>query len=110
MRRSLLGPDTEFVGGDPDQDDPPRIRTTASAATSDFLIPGSISQRAIDEYVRHSFEADPVRVDGQAAFFSRLGTADRSWVTLAGGDHAVHLETPRPTFIHVMVSFLRQPR
>lgn len=138
-----VGPDTEFAGGDPEPDDPPRTRTTASAAASDFLIPGSISQRAIDEYVRQSLEADPVRVDWrdltdwgeldpsevivptlliqgerdpyaptvrQAAFFSRLGTADRSWVTLAGGDHAAHLETPRPTFIHVMVSFLRQPR
>ena len=27
-----------------------------------------------------------------------------------GGDHAAHLETPRPTFIHAMISFLRRPR
>lgn len=43
--------------------EPPRTATTAEAAASDFLVPGSISQKAIDEYVRHSLEADPVRMD-----------------------------------------------
>lgn len=138
-----VGPDTDFSGSGVESDEPPRTPTTAAAAASDFLIPGTISQRAIDEYVRHSLEADPVRVDWrdqagwselnpsevlvptlliqgekdpyaptdrQAAFFSRLGTADRSWVTIAGGDHAAHLETARLSFIHAMVSFLRQPR
>jgi pimeloyl-ACP methyl ester carboxylesterase len=136
-----VGPDMDFSGGGPDPDEPPRIPNTAAAAASDFLIPGTISERAIDEYVRHSLAADPVRVDWrdlagwseldpskvlvptlliqgekdpfapterQAAFFSRLGTADRTWVTIAGGDHAAHLETPRPNFIHAMVSFLRR--
>ena len=137
------GPDAKFPDADPDLGEPPRTPTTAAAAASDFIIPGAISQRAIDEYVRHALEADPVRVDWrdqagwreldpskilvptlllqgekdpfaptarQAAFFSTLGTADRSWVTLAGGDHAAHLETPRAAFIHAMVSFLSQPR
>jgi len=137
-----VGPDTEFSAGASEPDEPPRTPTTAEAAASDFIIPGSISQRAIDEYVRHALEADPVRADWrdlagwndldpsevfvptlllqgekdpfaptarQAAFFSRLGTAERTWVTLAGGDHAAHLETPRATFIHAVVSFLRRP-
>ena len=137
-----VGPDTEFSAGASEPDEPPRTPTTAEAAASDFIIPGSISQRAVDEYVRHALEADPVRADWrelagwndldpsevfvptlllqgekdpfaptarQAAFFSRLGTAERTWVTLAGGDHAAHLETPRATFIHAMVSFLRRP-
>jgi alpha-beta hydrolase superfamily lysophospholipase len=123
--------------------DPPQVPTTAEAAASDFITPGSISQRAIDEYVRRALEADPVRVDWkdlhewneldparvrvptlllqgerdpfaatprQAALFTRLGTADRTWVTLAGGDHAAHLETPRARFIHALVSFLDRPR
>lgn len=49
---------------------PPREATTAEAAASDFLVPGVISQNAIDEYVRHSLEADPVRADwrGQAQY------------------------------------------
>jgi pimeloyl-ACP methyl ester carboxylesterase len=138
-----VNPDREYSGSGTYPDEPPRTPTTAAAAASDFLIPGSISQRAIDEYVRHALEADPIRVDWrdmagwndldpaevliptlliqgemdplapssrQAAFFSRLGTADRTWVTIPGGDHAAHLETPRPRFIHAMVSFLRQPR
>ena len=55
-------------------------------------------------------EKDPLaRTPRQAAFFSRLGTADRTWVTLAGGDHAAHLEVPRARFIHALVSFLRRP-
>jgi alpha-beta hydrolase superfamily lysophospholipase len=36
---------------------------TAEAAASDFIVPGSISQRAIDAYVAASLAADPVRVD-----------------------------------------------
>ena len=137
-----VGPDTEFPVDREEPEQPPRRPTTAEAAASDFTIPGSISQRAIDEYVRHALEADPARVDWralvewnelnpaevlvptlllqgekdplapserQAAFFSRLGTADRAWVTIAGGDHAAHLETPRPAFIHAMISFLKRP-
>jgi pimeloyl-ACP methyl ester carboxylesterase len=138
-----VGPDTDFSSRDPVPDQPPRVPTTASAAASDFIIPGSISRQAIDEYVRHALAADPVRVDWrnleewreldpakirvptlllqgekdpfaptdrQAAFFSRLGTPDRSWVTIAGGDHAAHLETARPRFLHALVGFLNQPR
>ena len=138
-----VDPDADPSARGPDPDEPARTPTTAAAAASDFIIPGSISQRAIDEYVRQALEADPIRADWrdlagwgeldpakvlvptlliqgekdplaptprQAAFFSRLGTADRSWVTIAGGDHAAFLETPRAAFIHAMVSFLRQPR
>lgn len=42
---------------------PPRKPTTAKAAASDFLLPGTISQKAIDEYIRHSLQADPIRMD-----------------------------------------------
>ena len=36
---------------------------TAEAAASDFIVPGSISQWAIDGYVEAALAADPVRVD-----------------------------------------------
>jgi len=36
---------------------------TAAAAASDFITPGSISQKAIDAYVKMALEADPIRVD-----------------------------------------------
>lgn len=42
---------------------PPSEPNTIANAASDFITPGSISQRAIDEYVRHALEADPVRAD-----------------------------------------------
>ncbi|MFK7863887.1 MAG: alpha/beta hydrolase [Pseudohongiellaceae bacterium] len=42
---------------------PPEILTTAEAAASDFIVPGSISQLAIDTYVREALKADPVRAD-----------------------------------------------
>jgi len=43
--------------------EPLREATTAQAAASDFIVPGTISQKAIDEYVRHALSADPVRAD-----------------------------------------------
>jgi len=49
----------------PDADGLKPLKTinTAEAAASDFIVPGSISKLAIDEYVRASLKADPVRVD-----------------------------------------------
>ena len=126
-----------------DAGDPPMRPTTAEAAASDFVTPGSISQAAIDAYVSAALEADPVRADWrrrhewneldpakvtvptllmqgehdplaptetQARFFSGLGTADREWVVLPGGDHAAFLEAPRAYFLQAMVSFLERPR
>lgn len=43
--------------------EPLREINTAAAAASDFIVPGSISQRAIDAYVEQALAADPVRVD-----------------------------------------------
>jgi pimeloyl-ACP methyl ester carboxylesterase len=42
---------------------PPKNPTTAQAAASDFIVPGAISQNAIDTYVREAIKADPVRAD-----------------------------------------------
>lgn len=43
--------------------EPARAINTAEAAASDFIVPGAISQKAIDAYVAQSLAADPVRVD-----------------------------------------------
>ncbi len=48
---------------DPEDMEPERRINTAEAAASDFITPGSISQRAIDAYVAAALEADPVRTD-----------------------------------------------
>ena len=42
---------------------PARATNSAAAAASDFVTPGSISQKAIDAYVTQALAADPVRVD-----------------------------------------------
>lgn len=61
---------------------PPENPTTAHAAASDFIVPGSISQIAIDTYVREAIKADPVRAD-----WNQL----QQWNALAAG--AVGLPT-----------------
>lgn len=40
-----------------------KMINTKEAAASDFIIPGSISQKAIDTYVQMALEADPIKVD-----------------------------------------------
>ena len=42
---------------------PKREINTKENAASDFIIPGSISQKAIDAYVNESLKADPIRAD-----------------------------------------------
>lgn len=42
---------------------PSRSATTAAGAASDFIVPGSISEQAVSEYVRAALEADPIRTD-----------------------------------------------
>ena len=116
-----------------------KIVNTVEHAASDFITPGSISQKAIDTYVKMALEHDPIKVDWkqvnqfnsidpslittpvlilqgefdpirpterQAKLFTRLKTADKSWVVISGGDHAAFLETPRKHFIHSFTAFL----
>jgi len=133
---------TEIPIGD-GSGDPSRTPTTAEAAASDFITEGSISQTAIDTYVRAALKADPVRVDWnrghewnalepalvvvptlllqgefdplatterQLSLFTQLGTSDKTWVVIPGGDHAAHLEKPRDYFIAALVGFIERPR
>ncbi len=41
----------------------PARPTTRAAAASDFIVPGTISQQAIDVYVATALKADPIRAD-----------------------------------------------
>lgn len=47
---------------------------------------------------------------GHSRLFARLGTQDRTWVILPGGDHAAHIENSHDAFIHAITSFLARPR
>jgi len=40
-----------------------KIVNTAESAASDFIVPGSISQKAIDAYVELALNSDPIKVD-----------------------------------------------
>ena len=47
----------------PDHDEPLRAATTAEAAASDFILPGTISEAAIGAFVTSALAHDPVRMD-----------------------------------------------
>lgn len=55
--------DDDVIPADETGIKPLKEMNTAEAAASDFVTPGSISQRAIDAYVAAALENDPVRVD-----------------------------------------------
>ena len=46
----------------------------------------------------------------QAKLLAALGTEDKSWVVVRGGDHAAHLENVGAAFNHAVLSFLARPR
>ncbi len=48
---------------DPAGIEPAFEKNTAEAAASDFITPGSISQKAIDAYVAMALDADPIKTD-----------------------------------------------
>ncbi len=55
-------------------------------------------------------ELDPIApTETQAAFFSRIGTGDREWIVMAGGDHASLIESMQPAFVTAVVNFLDRP-
>lgn len=131
--------DDEVFPQDDEHIVPKRNENTAENAASDFITPGTISQKAIDAYVASALKADPIKADlrsrdhfheldpakvttptliirgehdpiappdRQAKVYLRLGTGHKQWITVPDGDHAAHLETPRPYFIRALVSFL----
>ena len=67
----FFGYSPTFAGAplaDGEGDTPPAGRpNSAAVAASDFITPGSISQVAIDAYVKAAMDADPVRVDWRGA-------------------------------------------
>lgn len=123
--------------------EPARLTNTAQAAASDFITPGSISDRAVAAFVRAALANDPVRVDWRelaqwlalsapavtvptlllegefdplalddvhAQLFANLGTNDKTWVVIPGGDHAAFMETPRPYFLQMIANFIFRGR
>ncbi len=56
-------------------------------------------------------EVDPYTpIERQMMVFALLGTSDKQWVVVPGGDHAAFLESSREFFLSAMVGFLERPR
>lgn len=54
-------------------------------------------------------EFDPIApTERQVKLFTRLKTADKSWVVISGGDHAAFMEKPRKHFIHSFTEFINR--
>jgi pimeloyl-ACP methyl ester carboxylesterase len=52
-------------------------------------------------------EHDPIaKTDAHARLFARLGTQDRQWIVIPGGDHAALLEDTAPRMIAAIHAFL----
>ncbi|MDA0312774.1 MAG: alpha/beta fold hydrolase [Gemmatimonadetes bacterium] len=82
--------------------DPVRSDWTMSHQWND-LDPAAVT---VPTLVIHG-EFDPLAPAAeQAKLFTGLGTMDKSWVVVPGGDHAAFLETPRPYFIAALATFL----
>ncbi|MDQ7050470.1 MAG: alpha/beta fold hydrolase [Enterobacterales bacterium] len=56
----------EKIEAQTELDHPAKKINTAKNAASDFIVPGSISQKAIQVYVKASLKADPIRADWRA--------------------------------------------
>jgi pimeloyl-ACP methyl ester carboxylesterase len=55
-------------------------------------------------------ELDPLaKTDAHARLFARLGTVDRQWVVIPGGDHAALLEDTAPRMIEAIRAFIDRP-
>ena len=125
-----------------DAPQPPRLRTTAEAAASDFVVAGAAPAAVREAYVAQALAADPVRTDWRAAtefryvpeqvrvpvlllrgardplatqeendhLYLRLGTEDRSWVTLPAADHVAHVEDTHAAWVQSVVDFLKRAR
>ncbi|HZJ63744.1 MAG TPA: alpha/beta fold hydrolase [Kofleriaceae bacterium] len=56
-------------------------------------------------------ELDPLaKTEPHAALFKRLGTAERQWVVIPGGDHAALLEDTAPRLIAAIRAFVERPQ
>lgn len=60
--------------------EPAREVNTATAAASDFIVPGSISEKAVNAYVEQALAADPVKTDLRG--FSDYNALDPSFLTM----------------------------
>ena len=72
------------------------------------LVPRNREVRPIGVEI-HVAELDPdARTEDYAWMFTHLGTADRQWVVIPGGDHAALLEDTAPRMITAIHAFIER--
>jgi alpha-beta hydrolase superfamily lysophospholipase len=67
------------------------------------------AQVTVPTLVLHGAHDPLAPVEAQGALFRGLGTTDKAWIVIPGGDHAAFLERPRGYFLAVVDAFLRGP-
>jgi len=86
--------------------DPVRVDWRDQQREFDSLDPSKVT---VPTLVMHG-ERDPLApLDAQSRLFVGLGTPDKQWVVLAGGDHAALIEDTHAAFIAAIVAFASRP-
>jgi pimeloyl-ACP methyl ester carboxylesterase len=86
--------------------DPVRVDWRNQQAEFQALDPSKVT---VPTLLMHG-ERDPLApMDAQARLFVGLGTADKQWVVLKGGDHAALIEDTHGAFIAAVVAFVSRP-
>lgn len=86
--------------------DPVRVDWRNQQAEFQALDPSKVT---VPTLLMHG-ERDPLApLDAQARLFVGLGTADKQWVVLSGGDHAALIEDTHAAFIAAIVAFVSRP-
>ena len=99
-RRALQAYVAAAIAADPVRSDWRRREQFNALDPAKITVPTLLIQGELDPIAPTAF---------QAKFFSRLGTGDRQWVVIAGGDHAVLIENTQPAFVSAMVNFIERP-
>jgi pimeloyl-ACP methyl ester carboxylesterase len=86
--------------------DPVRVDWRNQNAEFQALDPSEVT---VPTLLMHG-ERDPLApADAQARLFVGLGTSDKQWVVLSGGDHAALIEDTHAAFIAAIVAFVSRP-
>lgn len=86
--------------------DPVRVDWRNQQSEFEALDPSKVT---VPTLLMHG-ERDPLApADAQARLFIGLGTHDKQWVVLSGGDHAALIEDTHPAFIAAIVAFVSRP-
>jgi pimeloyl-ACP methyl ester carboxylesterase len=88
------------LAADPVRTDWRRESEWSALAPEAVHVPVLVIQAELDPYTQPA---------AQARLFTRLGTSDRQWIVVPGGDHAALLEDTAPRMIAAIRAFVERP-